>query len=125
MSFVLRMRDKAQGTVIALVNKQITGERNLSESVLPPMKSQQWGSPPGSGSGLQKCWSWTLWAPVTRRARCCRSGFSASWAKSMTNWPRSLRDEVSAPMAVHRLLGRLQPGRGLGRARGEAGRGPL
>ncbi|CAE7361086.1 ANKRD50 [Symbiodinium sp. CCMP2456] len=29
MSFVLGMRDKAQGTVIALVNKQITGERNL------------------------------------------------------------------------------------------------
>ena len=37
--------------------------------------------------------------------------------------PRSLRDEDAAPVAVHRLLGRLQPGRGLGRARGEAGQG--
>ena len=36
---------------------------------------------------------------------------------------RSLRDEVAAPVAVHRLLGRLQPGRGFGRARGEAGQG--
>ena len=37
--------------------------------------------------------------------------------------PRSLRDEVAAPVAVHRLLGRLQPGRGPGRARGETREG--
>ncbi|CAE7414617.1 unnamed protein product [Symbiodinium sp. CCMP2456] len=48
MSFVLGMRDKAQGTVIALVNKQITGERNLSESVLstheiPTVGLAAWG----------------------------------------------------------------------------------
>ena len=42
--------------MIALVNKQITGERNLSESVLSArMNSQRLGSPPGaSGSGLRK-----------------------------------------------------------------------
>ena len=34
MSFVLGMRERAQGTVIALVNKRIRGERNLSQSVL-------------------------------------------------------------------------------------------
>ncbi|CAE7427820.1 ANKRD50 [Symbiodinium sp. CCMP2592] len=48
MSFVLGMREKAQGTVIALVNKQITGERNLSQSVLstheiPTVGLAAWG----------------------------------------------------------------------------------
>ena len=48
MSFVLGMRERAQGTVIALVNKQITGERNLSQSVLstheiPTVGLAAWG----------------------------------------------------------------------------------
>ena len=49
MSFVLGMRDKAQGTVIALVNKHITGTpRILSESVLsahelPTVGLAAWG----------------------------------------------------------------------------------
>ncbi|CAE6958695.1 unnamed protein product [Symbiodinium sp. CCMP2592] len=48
MSFVLGMRERAQGTVIALVNKQIAGERNLSQSVLstheiPTVGLAAWG----------------------------------------------------------------------------------
>ena len=48
MSFVLGMRDKAQGTVVALVNKRITGERKLSQSVLsaheiPTVGIAAWG----------------------------------------------------------------------------------
>eukprot|EP00439_Symbiodinium_sp_Y106_P021775 s335_g2.t1 len=48
MSFVLGMRDRAHGTVIALVNKQVTGERNLSQSVLstheiPTVGIAAWG----------------------------------------------------------------------------------
>ena len=39
--------------------------------------------------------------------------------------PRSLRDEIAAPLAVHRLLGCLQPGRSLGKARGKPGQGAL
>ncbi|CAE7235531.1 ANK1 [Symbiodinium sp. CCMP2456] len=48
MSFVSNMRAKAQGTVVAVVNKGLTGERNLSESVLsqyemPTLGITAWG----------------------------------------------------------------------------------
>ncbi|CAE7816722.1 unnamed protein product [Symbiodinium sp. CCMP2592] len=90
MSFVLGMREKAQGTVIALVNKQITGERNLSESVLstheiPTVGLAAWGlgfwSPKVLVVDLMGTCDQT--SPALQKRLLARL---PSWAKSMTNW---------------------------------------
>jgi len=90
MSFVLGMRDRAQGTVIALVNKQVTGERNLSQSVLSTHEIPTVGL---------AAWGLGFWSPkvmVVDLMGTCDKTSSAlqkrllarlpSWAKSMTNW---------------------------------------
>ncbi|CAE7414653.1 ANKRD50 [Symbiodinium sp. CCMP2456] len=90
MSFVLGMRERAQGTVIALVNKQITGERNLSESVLstheiPTVGLAAWGlgfwSPKVIVVDLMGTCDQT--SPALQKRLLARL---PSWAKSMTNW---------------------------------------
>ena len=90
MSFVLGMRERAQGTIIALVNKQITGERNLSESVLstheiPTVGLAAWGlgfwSPNVLVVDLMGTCDKT--SPALQRRLLARL---PSWAKSMTNW---------------------------------------
>ncbi|CAE6940022.1 KIDINS220 [Symbiodinium sp. CCMP2592] len=90
MSFVLGMRERAQGTVIALVNKQITGERNLSESVLstheiPTVGLAAWGlgfwSPKVLVVDLMGTCDQT--SPALQKRLLARL---PSWAKSMTNW---------------------------------------
>ena len=90
MSFVLGMRDRAQGTVIALVNKQSTGERNLSQSVLstheiPTVGLAAWGlgfwSPEVLVVDLMGTCDKT--SPALQRRLLARL---PSWAKSMTNW---------------------------------------
>ena len=89
MSFVLGMREKAQGTVIALVNKQITGERNLSESVLSTHEIPTVGL---------AAWGLGFWSPkvlvVDLMGTCDKTSPAQqkrllarlpSWAKSMRN----------------------------------------
>ncbi|CAE7588513.1 KIDINS220 [Symbiodinium sp. CCMP2592] len=90
MSFVLGMRERAQGTVIALVNKQITGERNLSQSVLSTHEIPTVGL---------AAWGLGFWAPkvlvVDLMGTCDKTSPALqkrllarlpSWAKSMTDW---------------------------------------
>ncbi|CAE7414636.1 unnamed protein product [Symbiodinium sp. CCMP2456] len=90
MSFVLGMRDKAQGTVLALVNKQITGERNLSQSVLSTHEIPTVGL---------AAWGLGFWSPevivVDLMGTCDQTSPALqkqlfarlpSWAKSMTSW---------------------------------------
>ncbi|CAE7238392.1 unnamed protein product [Symbiodinium sp. CCMP2592] len=90
MSFVLGMREKAQGTVIALVNKQITGERNLSQSVLSTHEIPTLGL---------AAWGLGFWSPkvlvVDLMGTCDKTSPALqkrllarlpSWAKSVTNW---------------------------------------
>ena len=90
MSFVLGMHEWAQGTVIALVNKQITGERSLSESVLSKHEIPTVGL---------AAWGLGFWSPtvlvVDLMGTCDKSSPALqkrllarlpSWAKSMTNW---------------------------------------
>ncbi|CAE7455130.1 unnamed protein product [Symbiodinium natans] len=90
MSFVLGMRERAQGTVIALVNKQITGERNLSQSVLSTHEIPTVGL---------AAWGLGFWSPemivVDLMGTCDQTGPALqkrlfarlpSWANSMTNW---------------------------------------
>ncbi|CAE7588566.1 unnamed protein product [Symbiodinium sp. CCMP2592] len=90
MSFVLGMHESAQGTVIALVNKQITGERNLSESVLSTHEIPTVGL---------AAWGLGFWSPnvivVDLMGTCDQTSPALqkrllarlpSWAKSMTNW---------------------------------------
>ncbi|CAE7709638.1 unnamed protein product [Symbiodinium sp. CCMP2456] len=90
MSFVLGMRERAQGTVIALVNKPITGERNLSQSVLstheiPTVGLAAWGlgfwSPKVILLDLLGTCDKT--SPALKRQLFARL---PSWAKSMTHW---------------------------------------
>ncbi|CAE7334095.1 unnamed protein product [Symbiodinium sp. CCMP2456] len=90
MSFVLGMRERAQGTVIALVNKQITGERNLSQSVLstheiPTVGLAAWGlgfwSPKVMVVDLMGTCDRT--SPALQKRLLARLPF---WAKSMTDW---------------------------------------
>ncbi|CAE7632811.1 ANKRD27 [Symbiodinium sp. CCMP2592] len=90
MSFVLGMRDKAQGTVIALVNKQITGERNLSESVLstheiPTVGLAAWGLGFWSPKVILLDLMGTCYktSPILQKQLFARLRL---WAKSMTNW---------------------------------------
>ena len=90
MSFVLGMREKAQGTVIALVNKQITGERNLSESVLsmheiPTVGLAAWGL----GFWSPKVLVVDLMGTCDKTSPALQKRLLArlpSWAKSMTRW---------------------------------------
>ncbi|CAE7588596.1 unnamed protein product [Symbiodinium sp. CCMP2592] len=90
MSFVLGMRERAQGTVIALVNKQITGERSLSESVLSTHEIPTLGL---------AAWGLGFWSPkvlvVDLMGTCDKTSPALqkrllarlpSWAKAMTNW---------------------------------------
>ncbi|CAE7458203.1 unnamed protein product [Symbiodinium necroappetens] len=90
MSFVLGMRERAQGTVIALVNKQITGERSLSQSVLSTHEIPTVGL---------AAWGLGFWSPkvmlVDLMGTCDQTSPELekrllarlpSWAKSMTNW---------------------------------------
>jgi len=90
MSFVLGMRERAQGTVIALVNKQITGERNLSQSVLSTHEIPTVGL---------AAWGLGFWSPMVilldLMGTCDQTSAALqkrllarlpSWAKSMTNW---------------------------------------
>ncbi|CAE6958645.1 ANKRD50 [Symbiodinium sp. CCMP2592] len=90
MSFVLGMRERAQGTVIALVNKQITGQRSLSESVLSTHEIPTVGL---------AAWGLGFWSPkvlvVDLMGTCDKTSPALqkrllarlpSWAKSMTNW---------------------------------------
>ena len=90
MSFVLGMREKAQGTVIALVNKKITGERNLSQSVLstheiPTVGLAAWGlgfwSPKVIVVDLMGTCSQT--SPALQKQLFARL---PAWAKSMKRW---------------------------------------
>ncbi|OLP82814.1 hypothetical protein AK812_SmicGene36496 [Symbiodinium microadriaticum] len=90
MSFVLGMREKAQGTVIALVNKKITGERNLSQSVLstheiPTVGLAAWGlgfwSPKVIVVDLMGTCSQT--SPALQKQLFARL---PTWAKSMKRW---------------------------------------
>eukprot|EP00439_Symbiodinium_sp_Y106_P001201 s1725_g1.t1 len=90
MSFVLGMRERAQGTVIALVNKQIRGERNLSESVLttheiPTVGLAAWGlgywSPKVLVLDLMGTCDQT--SPALQKRLLARL---PSWARSMTHW---------------------------------------
>ena len=90
MSFVLGMREKAQGTVIALVNKKITGERNLSQSVLstheiPTVGLAAWGlgfwSPKVIVVDLMGTCSQT--SPALQKQLFVRL---PAWAKSMKHW---------------------------------------
>ena len=90
MSFVLGMRDRAQGTVIALVNKQVTGERNLSQSVLstheiPTVGIAAWGL----GFWSPKVMVVDLMGTCDKTSPALQKRLLArlpSWAKSMTNW---------------------------------------
>ncbi|CAE6958636.1 ANKRD50 [Symbiodinium sp. CCMP2592] len=90
MSFVLGMRERAQGTVIALVNKQIAGERSLSQSVLSTHEIPTVGL---------AAWGLGFWSPkvlvVDLMGTCDKTSPALqkrllarlpSWAKSMTNW---------------------------------------
>ena len=90
MSFVLGMRDRAQGTVIALVNKQSTGERNLSQSVLSTHEIPTVGL---------AAWGLGFWSPnvlvVDLMGTCDKASPALqrrllarlrSWTKSMTSW---------------------------------------
>jgi len=90
MSFVLGMHERAQGTVIALVNKQITGERNLSESVLsahelPTVGIAAWGlgfwSPKVMVVDLMGTCDET--SPALQKQLFARLPF---WAKHMKHW---------------------------------------
>ena len=90
MSFVLGMRERAQGTVIALVNKKMAGERNLSQSVLstheiPTVGLAAWGlgfwSPKVMVVDLMGTCDQT--SPALQKRLLSRL---PSWAKSMTNW---------------------------------------
>ncbi|CAE7569173.1 ANKRD50 [Symbiodinium sp. CCMP2456] len=90
MSFVLGMRERAQGTVIALVNKQVTGERNLSQSVLstheiPTVGLAAWGL----GFWSPKVMVVDLMGTCDKTSPALQKRLLArlpSWAKSMTNW---------------------------------------
>ena len=130
MSFVLGMRDRAQGTVIALFNKQVTGERNLSQSVLstheiPTVGLAAWGL------GFLVSESDGCGPHGHMRQDQLRAAEAASRPPALLGQvndelePGSLRNEVAAPLAVHRLLGGLQPGQCLGKTRGDAGQGLL
>eukprot|EP00439_Symbiodinium_sp_Y106_P020339 s6085_g2.t1 len=90
MSFVLGMRDKAQGTVIALVNKKIRGERNLSQSVLSTHEMPTVGL---------AAWGLGFWSPevivVDLMGTCDQTSPALqkrllarlpSWARSMASW---------------------------------------
>ena len=90
MSFVLGMREKAQGTVIALVNKKITGERNLSQSVLSTHEIPTVGL---------AAWGLGFWSPkviiVDLMGTCNQTSPALqkqlfvrlpAWAKSMKHW---------------------------------------
>ncbi|CAE7637987.1 ANKRD50 [Symbiodinium sp. CCMP2456] len=90
MSFVLGMRERAQGTVIALVNKQITGEHSLSQSVLSTHEIPTVGL---------AAWGLGFWSPkvlvVDLMGTCDKTSSALQkrllarlpyWAKSMTNW---------------------------------------
>ena len=90
MSFVLGMREGAQGTVVALVNKQISGERNLSQSVLSTHEIPTVGL---------AAWGLGFWSPevmlVDLMGTCDKTSPALqkrllahlpSWAKSMTSW---------------------------------------
>ncbi|CAE6958596.1 unnamed protein product [Symbiodinium sp. CCMP2592] len=90
MSFVLGMRERAQGAVIALVNKQIAGERNLSQSVLSTHELPTVGL---------AAWGLGFWAPkvlvVDLMGTCDKTSPALqkrllarlpSWARFMTNW---------------------------------------
>ena len=90
MSFVLGMSEKAQGTVIALVNKKITGEHNLSQSVLstheiPTVGLAAWGlgywSPKVIIVDLMGTCSQT--SPALQKQLFMRL---PAWAKSMKYW---------------------------------------
>eukprot|EP00439_Symbiodinium_sp_Y106_P080963 s1030_g19.t2 len=90
MSFVLGMRERAQGTVIAVVNKKMAGERNLSQSVLstheiPTVGLAAWGlgfwSPKVMVVDLMGTCDQT--SPALQKRLLSRL---PSWAKSMTNW---------------------------------------
>ena len=90
MSFVLGMREKAQGTVIALVNKKITGERSLSQSVLSTHEIPTVGL---------AAWGLGFWSPkviiVDLMGTCNQTSPALqkqlftrlpAWAKSMKHW---------------------------------------
>jgi len=90
MSFVLGMREKAQGTVIALVNKKITGERNLSQSELSTHEIPTVGL---------AAWGLGFWSPkmiiVDLMGTCDQTSPALqkqlfvrlpAWAKSMKHW---------------------------------------
>ena len=90
MSFVLGMRAKAQGTVIALVNKKVRGERSLSQSVLfnhevPTVGLAAWGlgywSPQVLVLDLMGTCQET--SPALQKQLFARL---PSWAKSMIHW---------------------------------------
>ena len=90
MSFVLGMRERAQGTVVALVNKQITGERNLSQSVLstheiPTVGLAAWGV----GFWSPKVLVVDLMGTCDKTSPALQKRLLArlpAWAKSLTNW---------------------------------------
>ena len=90
MSFVLGMREKAQGTVISLVNKELEGERSLSQSVLSAHEIPTVGL---------AAWGLGFWSPrvvlVDLMGTCDRTSPALqkqlfarlpSWAKSMKHW---------------------------------------
>ena len=100
MSFVLGMREKAQGTVIALVNKKITGERNLSQSVLSTHEIPTVGL---------AAWGLGFWSPkviiVDLMGTCNQTSPALqkqlfvhlpAWAKSMKHWQWSRSAEAFA-----------------------------
>ncbi|CAE7322938.1 unnamed protein product [Symbiodinium necroappetens] len=90
MSFVLGMRERAQGTVIALVNKAMTGERSLSQSVLftheiPTVGLAAWGL----GFWSPKAILLDLMGTCDKTSPALQKQLFArlpSWAKSMRHW---------------------------------------
>ncbi|CAE7798934.1 unnamed protein product [Symbiodinium sp. CCMP2456] len=92
MSFVLGMREKGQGTVVSLVNKDLTGERRLSKSVLfvhemPTVGLAAWGL----GFWSPKVVLVDLMGTCDQTSPALQMQLFArlpTWAKSMPHWSR-------------------------------------
>ncbi|CAE7634607.1 unnamed protein product [Symbiodinium sp. CCMP2456] len=92
MSFVLGMREKGQGTVVSLVNKDLTGERSLSKSVLfvhemPTVGLAAWGL----GYWSPKVVLVDLMGTCDQTSPALQMQLFArlpTWAKSMPHWSR-------------------------------------